>query len=98
MTIAAGSTLHLNGAINVQLPVAATVKSKAQIRTAPTGWTRTNNYKDAALASSDSATMNSADTDWAAAGKTCTTACHLSQASPAWGTPATCDKCHITLP
>jgi predicted CxxxxCH...CXXCH cytochrome family protein len=98
MIIAAASTLHLNGAINVQLPNATTVRSKAQIRgtTAPAGWTRNNNYKDAALASNDSATMNSAD--WAAAPKTCTTACHLNEASPAWGTPTTCSSCHTTLP
>jgi hypothetical protein len=98
MSIAAGSTLHLNGTINVQLPNATTVRSKAQLRgtTAPTGWTRNNNYKDAALASNDNATINSAD--WASGSKTCTTACHLSQASPAWGTPATCESCHTTLP
>jgi predicted CxxxxCH...CXXCH cytochrome family protein len=100
MVIAAASTSHLNGTADVALPVAATVRSKAQIRgtTAPTDWTRNNNYKDTSLASNDSATMNSAGTDWNSPGKTCTTACHLSNASPAWGTPATCDSCHTSLP
>jgi hypothetical protein len=96
--IAAASTLHLNGAIDVSIPNATTVRSKAQIRgaIAPTGWTRNNNYKDQVLASNDNAVINSAD--WSPVAKTCTTACHLGQASPAWGTPATCVSCHTTLP
>jgi predicted CxxxxCH...CXXCH cytochrome family protein len=93
--IAAASVKHLDGAIQVELKAGA-VLSKAQIRgtTSPTDWTRITGYKVAGAY--DSATINVAD--WTAAGKTCTTACHLGNASPAWGTPATCYSCHTALP
>ena len=101
VVIDAASNLHLNGVINVVLQT-GTVLSKAQLRdtasggTSPVGWTRNNGYKSATLASGDSATING--TDWSSASKTCTTACHLNQASPTWGTPTTCNSCHTTLP
>lgn len=97
--IAAGSNLHLNGVINVQLKT--TILSKAQLRSdnntatgAPSGWTRNSGYK--ASGAYDNATTTAGD--WASGSKTCTTACHLSQQSPVWGTAATCTSCHASLP
>jgi predicted CxxxxCH...CXXCH cytochrome family protein len=96
--IAAGSNLHLNGAKNIVLQAGA-VRSKAQVRddddgNAPAGLTRNVGYK--ASGAYDSATINAGD--WASGSKTCTTACHLSQQSPTWGTATTCLSCHTTLP
>lgn len=100
--IAPGSILHLNGVKDIAVPT-GTVNSKAQIRDdsttgtgAPALWTRNNGYKSGSLASSDSATINASD--WASGTKTCTTACHLGQQSPTWGSAASCNSCHTTLP
>jgi len=98
MVIGASSTQHLDGTIDVSIQAGA-VRSKAQIRSdsggnAPAGWTRNSGYK--ASGSYDSSTI--AAGDWAAGSKTCTTACHLGQQSPAWGAAASCVSCHRTLP
>ncbi len=100
VAIDAASNLHLNGVIDVQLKTGA-VLSRAQLRNdantasgAPAGWSRNVGYK--ASGAYDSATINSGD--WVSGTKTCLTACHLNQSSPAWGTPTTCNSCHATLP
>ncbi len=105
MIIASGSTMHLDGSVQVSLPNAATVRSKAQLRNdgatatgAPLGWTRNINYKDMVQASNDSSLLNSTGLDWNSGSKTCTTACHLMQQSPVWGTTSTCTSCHTVLP
>ncbi len=99
VAIAGTSSLHLNGAIDVVLQTGA-VLSKAQLRntatggTSPAGWTRNVGYK--VSGAYDSGTINAGD--WNSGAKTCTTVCHLNQASPAWGTAATCLSCHTALP
>ena len=87
-------SLHVNGLKDVTL-ANTTVKSKAQLETAPAGiWTRSGTYKTAG--SYDSASMSSAD--WDSGTKTCTTACHNNQ-PVTWGaTNITCVSCHTSLP
>lgn len=96
MVIDAYSTSHLNGVVDIALINGSGVaRSKAQLRTEPASWTRSNGYKSATLASGDSADMASGD--WSTSSRTCTTACHLNNASPAWGTTAKCVSCHKGL-
>jgi len=102
-SIDAASTLHLNGTKDVSLQ-AGSVYAKPQIRDdegtatgAPAGWTRNAGHAGYKVSGAyDSATINAGD--WTAGAKTCTTACHIGQQSPAWGTPTNCFSCHTSLP
>ena len=93
-------SLHVNGAKNVVIAAAFSMKTKAQLRTNPSStsasaedWQRTNGYK--AVDSYDTGTINTAD--WNETEKTCTTACHIGN-TVEWGDKnVSCNSCHTRL-
>jgi hypothetical protein len=99
MTIAAGSTSHVNGAVDVVF-VGTPVRSKAQIRDNITSvpeldsnWTRMNGYKEAGSHDMSVSALNTSTYT----GGNCTVACHNGN-TVQWTSTVTCNSCHTELP
>lgn len=111
MTIADKSN-HINGGVEVVF-FPQTVRTKAQLRDdladvaeISNNWSRVNNYKASDGSSYDEQTDTLANlSSWTAGDKTCTTSCHLWEASRVDKVPInweagsiTCIDCHTRLP
>ena len=93
----ASAVTHVNGQPDVKF-AAVNIVSKAQLRNAPTGWTRTGTYKTAG--SYDTADTSLSAATYTTATKTCASvSCHFGQ-SVKWsdtGGATTCQSCHTSL-
>ncbi len=96
MAIAAGSTTHVNGQVDVVFTSTA-IRSKAQVRDSIASvaelndnWTRMNGYKGAG-------SYDAAKTTPSYSAGNCTVACHNSK-PVSWSSTVTCNSCHADLP
>ncbi|WP_298268789.1 CxxxxCH/CxxCH domain-containing protein [Geobacter sp.] len=95
--VIASAVTHVNGSVDVKF-MTVNIISKAQLRKAPAGWTRTGTYKTSGSFDTYSSSLSGAT--YASGTKTCSNvACHFKQAIKWSGTGGrtTCQSCHTSL-